>query len=162
AWLPLAIGLASEVGQRRRVVYLALAVAMMALAGQPELLIFSIWWLPIWAAFGAASRGRSSVVLALIRVWLGVGLGIGLAAFQLLPVVMLLPGSNRQADLGWDFQTGASLPPWHLLGALQPLVFGDPRNTYWPGPGYEWHERLLFIGLVPLIAAARAKGRWRW
>ena len=49
AWLPLATGLAVEISGRRRVVLLALVVALMTLAGQPEIVIFSLWWLPLWA-----------------------------------------------------------------------------------------------------------------
>ena len=74
----------------------------------------------------------------------------------------VLSTSNREVGMFWDFLTGSSLPPWHLLGTLAPLVFGDPRQGYWPGPGYEWHDRLFYIGLVPLVAATRAPGRWRW
>src|SRR5262249_52557803 len=40
AWLPLATGLAFDVQGRRRVVLLALVVALMTLAGQPEIVIF--------------------------------------------------------------------------------------------------------------------------
>jgi hypothetical protein len=162
AWLPWATGLAGQIGQRRFGLYLALVVGLMALAGQPELIIMSLWWLPLWA--GAGSLGAALKVLArnLFKVGLAVGLGIGLAAFQLLPVLAGLAISNRQTGMAWDFLTGASLPPWHLLGAFAPLLFGDPRQGYWPGPDYEWHERLLFVGLVPLTAALLARGRWRW
>ena len=99
---------------------------------------------------------------AVLRAGLGIGLGIGLAAFQLVPVLHVLRMSNRQVGMDWDFLTGASLPPWHLLELFGPLAFGDPRGGYWPGPGYEWHERLFFVGVVPLLAAGAASGRWRW
>ena len=89
-------------------------------------------------------------------------LGGGLAAFQMLPVLEVLGISNRAARMEWDFRTAASLPPWHLLELFGPLSFGDPRGGYWPGPLYEWHERLLFVGTVPLLAAGFLAGRWRW
>jgi hypothetical protein len=162
AWLPWATGLAAQIGQRRFGPYLALVVGMMALAGQPELVIMALWWLPLWAGLGSLGAGLRSLVRNLLRVGLAVGLGVGLAAFQLLPVMAVLSISNRQTGMSWDFLTGASLPPWHLLGAFAPLLFGDPRQSYWPGPDYEWHERLLFVGLVPLVAALLASGRWRW
>jgi hypothetical protein len=62
----------------------------------------------------------------------------------------------------WDFRTAASLPPWHLFAVFGPLSFGDPRGGYWPGPLYEWHERLLYVGTLPLLAAGFLAGRWRW
>src|SRR5205823_277588 len=36
------------------------------------------------------------------------------------------------------------------------------RATYWPNESYYWHERLLYVGLVPLVAATLVRGRWRW
>ena len=162
AWLPIATGLAITVPRRHGVSMLALAVGMMALAGQPEILIFSLWWLPLWALAGAVCVGGARPVRAVLRAGLGISLGIGLAAFQLVPVLHVLRMSNRQVGMDWDFLTGASLPPWHLLELFGPLAFGDPRGGYWPGPGYEWHERLFFVGVVPLLAAGAASGRWRW
>lgn len=162
AWLPIATGLAVEVGRRHGVARLALAVGMMALAGQPEILVFALWWLPFWALAGAMRTGVGRPIRTLLRAGLGIGLGVGLAAFQVLPVLQVLWISNRQVGMDWDFRTGASLPPWHLLELFGPLAFGDPRGGYWPGPTYEWHERLLFVGVVPLLATGYASGRWRW
>jgi hypothetical protein len=165
AWLPLATGLAFDIRGRRRVILLALTVALMTLAGQPEIVIFALWWLPLWTLFGAARAGGREIGPALARTVLAVALGGGLAAFQMLPVMEVLAISNRQARMEWDFRTAASLPPWHLFEVLGPLAFGDPRlggSGYWPGPPYEWHERLLYVGIVPLLAAAFVGGRWRW
>ncbi len=64
--------------------------------------------------------------------------------------------------MAWDFLTEASLPPWHLLAALAPGIFGDPADGYWPGLTFEWQERLLYVGVVPVLAAAWVPGRWRW
>jgi hypothetical protein len=162
AWLPLATGLAIQVRQPRATIFLALVVWMMILAGQPEYLIFASWWLPLWALLSAMKDGWRAAIEGLVRVGIGLALGSGLAAVQLLPTAALYSVSIRQFGMGWDFITGASLPPWHLLEVLTPTVFGDPRGGYWPGPGYEWHERLFYIGIVPLLAAFRAQGRWRW
>jgi hypothetical protein len=162
AWLPVATGLVIQLRGPRTVVPLALVVGLLALAGQPEIVIFSLWWLPLWAGLTGAPGGPRQVLRALLLAGLGLVLGLGLAAFQLLPTAALLSVSNRQVGMGWDFLTGASLPPWHLLGLLHPLIFGGPRDGYWPGPGYEWHERLLYLGIVPLLAALRASGPWRW
>jgi hypothetical protein len=163
AWLPVATGLAVGIQRRRAVVPLALAVGLLLLAGQPEMLLFALWWLPVWAVAAAWPEGRQAVGRALFRVGVGFGLGCGLAAVQLVPAAALVTVSFRQTALSWDFLTGASLPPWHLLGTLAPAVFGDPPSgTYWPSASNEWHERLLYVGLVPLLAAAWASGRWRW
>jgi len=161
AWLPLATGLAIDIRARRRVLLLAVVVALMTLAGQPEVVIFALWWLPLWAAGAALKAGPHAVVPAVGRIVLAMALGGGLAAFQMLPVLDVLAISNRQTRMDWDFRTAASLPPWHLMGMFAPLTFGDPRADYWPGPLYEWHERLLYVGTVPLLAAAFVGRRWR-
>ena len=171
AWLPWAAGVAVSMRNTRSIALLALVVGLMALAGLPELLIFSIWWLPLWAALAAAAivacpagawRRAHVALQAAVRTALGVGLGFGLAAFQLVPAVVVLSVSNRASGMSWDFQTMTSLPPWHLLTLLAPLVFGDPRQNYWPGADFEWHERLLYVGVVPLMAAVVLPTRWRW
>jgi hypothetical protein len=106
------------------------------------------------------------VLTVLARTVLAVGLGGALAAFQMLPVLDVLAISNRSARMEWDFRTAASLPPWHLFTLLGPDVFGEPdrfeRPAYAFGPPYEWHERLIYVGTVPLVAAGLAAGRWRW
>jgi hypothetical protein len=80
----------------------------------------------------------------------------------MLPVLEVLAISNRAARMEWDFRTAASLPPWHLFGLFGPLAFNGPTSGYWPGPPYEWHERLIYVGIVPLLAAGLAAARWRW
>ncbi|MCC7104527.1 MAG: YfhO family protein [Chloroflexi bacterium] len=162
AWLPFATGLAIGARRRHAVALLAIASCMMVLGAQPELLIFSIWWLPLWAGVAARADGAAAVVRAAARAVVGFTLGVGLAAFQLLPTLQLVGVSNRLAGMSWDFRTGASLPLWHLLTAFAPEVFGPPDGRYWPGPEYEWHERLFFIGIVPLLASFVAPRRWRW
>jgi hypothetical protein len=164
AWLPLATGLALDIQGRRRVLLLALVTALMTLAGQPEIVIFALWWLPLWAGGGAVARrgDASRLLMALARTILAVGLGGALAAFQMLPVLEVLAISNRAARMEWDFRTAASLPPWHLFEMLGPLAFNGPTSGYWPGPPYEWHERLIYVGIVPLLAAGFVAARWRW
>jgi hypothetical protein len=161
AWLPLATGLAIQINQRRAVEALALVVALMVFAGQPEILIFCLWWLPLWAGLAALEHGRPRVTRSLFRVGLGLGLGFGLAAVQLVPAAALYTVSYRAAGSGWAWTTAASLPPWHLLGAVAPELFGGGHN-YWLAESWQWHDRLLYVGLVPLAAAVRSTGRWRW
>jgi hypothetical protein len=162
AWLPLATGLAVEVRRPRAVVALALVIALMTFAGQPEILIFSLWWLPLWASLPLLKQGWRPVLEALIRTGLAIGLGFGLAAVLILPAAELHRVSARAAVLTWEMLMLGSLPPWHLLGGLAPWVFGDPKQSYGAGLEWEWHERLLYVGLAPLAAAVLVPGRWRW
>ena len=163
AWLPVATGLAMAIRRRYALQALAVVVALMVFAGQPELLIFCLWWLPLWSAFGALQENRRPVFTSVGRVGIALGLGLGLAAVQIIPSAALYSVTNRAAGSSWEWLTRGSLPPWHLLGLIGPDVFGDPRHeSYWAGPEWQWHDRLFYLGLVPLLAAARASGRWRW
>ena len=167
AWLPLATGCAIRVGRPRSVELLALTVGMLALAGQPEVPILCLWWLPAWSVAAVVLQsGRRldglAVARNVLRTVVGVGLGLGLAGVLLIPVAALHSASGRAGGVSWEFQTVASLPPWYLLGLLSPELFGRPDASYWPGESFEWHERLLYVGLIPLVAALRAPGRWRW
>jgi hypothetical protein len=162
AWLPIETGLVVTILRPGMVVPLALVTALIILAGRPELPIFLVWWLPLWAFLTARRAGRRTVGRALFRTAVGAGLGASLAAAQLVPTAALLSVSPRTTGgLGWDFLTSASYPLWHLLGAVAPTAFGAP-SSYWVGASAEWHERLLYLGGVPLLAALFARGRWRW
>jgi hypothetical protein len=70
--------------------------------------------------------------------------------------------ARGETGMSWDYMTVASVPWWYVLEWLAVLAFGDPRGGYWPGPGWEWHERVFYVGVVPLAAAALVRGRWRW
>ena len=162
AWLPLATGLAVTMHERHRVWQMGVVVGLMATAAQPELLIFSAWWLPLWAGGMALQQGRRQAAVAIARTLCGLALGAGLAAFFLLPVAELEGISNRAGDLAWEFRVGISLPIWHLLGLVNPEVFGSPGSAtsgYWPGPGNYWHEYLLYVGFLTLLIALAARGK---
>jgi hypothetical protein len=164
AWLPLATGLAATILRgSRTTVYLSATVALLVLAGRPDMFVFAALWLPVWAAAGAWGNGPR-VIKALLLTGTALLLGLMLAAVQLLPFAAMLGVSNRFVGLSAHPQTLASLPPWHLLTQLSPRIFGAPviGDLYWPGEPSDWHERLLYIGIVPLLAALSAIGRWRW
>jgi hypothetical protein len=160
AWLPLATGLAISIQERHRVWQLGLTVGLMTLAGQPEVTIFTGWWIPLWVVGIHFSRGRKELLLVLGRTAAGLLLGLGLAAYFLLPLLKMEAISNRTAGFTWDFRTDGSLPFWYLLETINPFTFGDPKDsTYWVGGAYLWHERLFYVGAITLLVAFFARGR---
>lgn len=162
AWLPLAMGLATDVSDWRRAFFLTLPLAMILLLGRPDVFAFAGWALVMWAAFAAIPRGSRAVVWTIARVTVSLVLAAGIAAVQLVPSFEMLAASNRTAGLSWEARTLASLPPWHALTLLTPSLFGDPTGTYWAGPFRDWSERLLYVGVLPLAAAFAVADRWRW
>ncbi len=163
SWLPLATGVAVGIQRRRAVVLLAAILAMLPLVGRADVFVLAAWWLPLWAGLGALRDGWMPALRALIRVGIALGLGLGLAAVQIVPTARLVEISNRANGLSWEFAVSGSLPPWHLLGAFAPEMFGTwLDDTYWPGVWWGWHELLLYIGVAPLLAAMCARSAWRW
>ena len=132
AWLPLAMGLSTQLHKRRGLVYLALVVAVIILAGQSEIYLFSLWWLPLFGTLAASRLRPGHAAPTILAIGLALALGLGIAAFQVLPFLELVSVSFRQTGVSWDFATGWSLPPWQLLQLLSPFVFGDPRAATGP------------------------------
>jgi hypothetical protein len=162
AWLPLVTGLAISIDRRYGVPLLAIAMGLLVTASQPELVIFAGWWLPLWSGWLAMKHGKRAAAVAVGRTLAASVIGLGIGAFFLLPAEEFQAVSNRAGALDWDFRTGISLPFWHVLTAVHPDIFGSPTGSYWPEVGYFWHERLLYVGLIPLVLAFFARGRAAW
>ena len=67
AWLPLATGFAAQAWRPRAAAYLGIAVALTIIGGQPEMVIFALWWYPLWAGLGAIVQRRSAISTALVQ-----------------------------------------------------------------------------------------------
>ena len=81
----------------------------------------------------------------------------------------MLPVLEVLGDLEPRDQDGVGLPHGRLAAALAPARAGRAAAASatraaatGPGRSYEWHERLLYVGIVPLLAAGFLAGRWRW
>jgi hypothetical protein len=115
--------------------------------------------------------GRALVSFAVL-----VGLGVGLAAFQVVPFLELMANSARGGE-PLDAYRKSALPFIGLLQAVVPDVFGHPNEvTYWfaerahlvdgiPADERGWALNYcgqnLYTGLVPLVLACVAVARSR-
>jgi len=152
AWLPWMLAALSWSVTTRR------TTAAGLLAGLPVGLAFLAGHTPsffylliVWLAFGLylwLAEGRGVYVVR--QAGLALGLGLGLAAIQALPLIQLSLRSQRVSGADFDFATRFSLPPGHLTTLLVPGFFGDPvRTGYWSVPVFE--ELIYYIGLVALL-----------
>jgi hypothetical protein len=161
AWVPWALLAADHAlgGSRRGVAGWALALAATLVAGSPDfallglvlaggLLLHRLWW------GGAGAKGiRRAVLLAALAV----GLGVGLAAAQVVPSLEVARRSSRFA-LSEEARTYWSAHPASFIQALVPLAWDA---LPWSAPVrarlFESREPYLlsvYLGLPVLALAA--------
>ena len=168
AWLPIATGCALRLRSGRDVAALAAAVAMMALAGQPELVIFATWWLPVWAIAAAVveahQAGRSAwwrIPGATLRVLVGLAAGGALAAYQLLPVAAMLGMSNRASGMSWDFARVRRCRRGICSRCCRRRCLARRRLVVLGRRVVRLARTVADVGIVPLLLAAWVPSRWR-
>lgn len=147
-WLLLAVDIFSSRGSLRAFVGIALATALMLVAGFPFVAVIGIGAALVHAAVTGAMQGRAALLRAPAGVLAAMLLGAMLAAVPLLTFA----ASLGDADLGYR-RGGSGLSPrdWRLL--LGPWLNDKPRveSNMYPG--------LLALVLAPLglVAALRPR-----
>jgi hypothetical protein len=120
----------------------------------------------IWGAFVLylllTRPGERRRVLGVAAVSAGVGLA--LAAVQLVPFLQFSLASARVASADYAFATDYSFPPAHLITLLVPEFFGEPlRVGYWSVPTFE--ELTYYAGglaVLGIVLALRRPTRLTW
>ncbi len=162
-WLALALAWSVNRGGVWRGVLAGLPFGLAILAGHlPSFLYVGL----IWALFAGyllwVNPGRRLLVARQAGLMMGVGLGI--AAVQLVPFVQFSLASQRVATADYAFATDYSLPPAHLITLVFPQFFGEPTELgYWSVPTFE--ELTYYAGILPLlllILALRKPTRLTW
>lgn len=170
AWLPWLIYAACDVampggmerGGRWLSLRLALVSGLMLLAGHAQFAWYALLLATAWVGVGAWGRGGWRDLLASwLRFGAGIGMGVCLAAAQLLPTAEYLFVSQRAAAYNYERAMTYSFWPWRLLTLFAPDWFGNPgRGDYWGYASY-W-EDAIYIGLLPFmlgVSTLRAWGR---
>ncbi len=165
AWLPwmlLATHRTFRRGDVPSAVIAGVPFGLAILAGHTTSLIYvgMVWlgfvlWLLITRQVGWAVLRQLAIALAV---------GLALSAVQTLPFLEFSRVSSRSADPSFEFATGFSLPPVHLITFLIPDFFGEPIHAgYWSVPNFE--ELTYYVGVLPLIGllvALRRPTRLTW
>jgi len=170
-------------GELLWIVALAGAAALSVLAGFPQVTVFSLYVVAFYALFRLCRTwkelGTAPAVLRGAGLVLGVVLGVGLAGFQILPMLELKEYSGR-AYMDLEDIQGGSLRPLGLIGLVMPDFFGNPADQ---GPtettgrragpllprqlgldgrpppedfGNNYLENTHYIGILPLLLAVVA------
>ncbi len=159
-WLFLAVHRLVACRATRDMVSLALAVAMLLLAGHAQTAYYALLGAAVYALWlGWQLQTGRGAVAAWARVVAAVLLGAGLAAMQLLPTAQLLALSDRAAGLDYNWVTNFSYSPVRALNMLSPNIFGTPADgSYFTEGAY--FEDAAYIGLLPTLAAGFAVLAW--
>ena len=123
---------------------LSLGSACVMLAGHPQLPVYAM------SAGGLYALWRSGIRRAL-SAWTAMALGLGIAAFALLPMAMLVGRSSRLLALA-SAANDLAMPYGRLLAFFFPWRDGaPPRFRGYPDSVF-W-DTVSYIGLLPWIAA---------
>ena len=166
AWLPLVVWalqmLQREENGRVWLVVAALAIAFSALAGHPQIFVYTLVTAAAFVLFTGwhATLGRWRYFGRCAGV---AALGVGLAAVQLLPTSELANLSWRAA-LGFPEFVAYELPLRQVPALVFPYLYGgSPGSFYgvpyfgaWPSSADGWGAGELsgYAGLLPLVLAA--------
>ncbi|MBI5884110.1 MAG: hypothetical protein HZB91_13525 [Elusimicrobia bacterium] len=165
AWTPLLfLSLDGWLDERRQGWLLlgSAALALMVLAGNPQYVYYAVpvsalyLGLRLWSSGtrrSAASQGTAALGAAGLY-----GLGLALAAVQLLPGLETARESVRSGGVSLAFASQVSLPPENLLTLLVPGILGDMNVFPYFGRWYLW-ETCLFVGIGTLLLAAMTLAR---
>jgi hypothetical protein len=159
AWIPLLLLCAHRAAlapSPRWIGLGALGVAMAALAGHAQPLLFGLLVVALTGLFHAWPRlRRGALGAAAARLWplaLFGALGLAAAAVQLLPAAELTALSERRA-IPYETSVEYSLNPGFLISFLVPAFYGRGPDAYW---GQWLRSEGGYVGVLTLVLAAVA------
>ncbi len=162
AWIPWLMWAALSIlidARRRDIGWLALFTGMQLLAGHAQTTWYSMLLLGCFSVWWTITHRVNWHRLGIIIV--GLMIGAGLAAVQLLPTAELLAQSQRSGGVVYDTVMNFSYAPARMLNFLSPNIFGTPANGTYATKG-AFFEDAVYFGLIPLISALVALLTWGW
>lgn len=166
AWIPWLFWALTGVAEKRTFGYiglLGLISAMLLLSGHAQTAFYAFLAAGLYSLWQAVyvNLPRPLRLKALAMIGGGVALGIGIAATQLLFTLELLSESQRSGGVDYKELTNLSFSPLRLLVLLMPNFFGSPVDgSYLTPDSGVYFEDMIYIGIVPLIAAIAAIFGW--
>lgn len=156
-WLPLSLHLTRCAHERKSAFYAAWAGATIALPllGHPQIAFYSMVAVFLyWAHLTFHHRNEVPIRRSIVLICITFGIGLALAAPQVLPMQELAGLSHRGAHAataeGYAGYSSLAMPVKNLIGAVIPDFFGNPsKNTFWGAD--EYAEYCLYIGIIPLL-----------
>ncbi len=155
-WLPLIFYCIEKVIAGKSRIYLAIisfSIVFSIFAGFPQttvyVLVLSLSYL-IFRTWGLPRHGMEKTAWVLGFF----GLGLALAAVQLLPSLELYLNSARQDILLMEVNAKFLLPVSSMFTFLSPDFFGNPANwNFFRNGVAQYYEGILFIGIPAIVFA---------
>lgn len=164
AWMPwicwAALGILTR-QQRRDIALLAIFAGLQLLAGHAQTTWYSMLLVGLFSSWWSVTH-RPFNWRRLLIVVVGLALGGGIAAAQLLPTAELLRQSQRSAGVNFDFAMNFSYSVPRTLNLLAPNVFGNPGDGSYITEKGAFFEDAVYVGLIPLMSALVAILTWAW
>ncbi|MDA8025590.1 MAG: hypothetical protein M0T78_03470 [Actinomycetota bacterium] len=133
-------------------VLLGVAYALIVLGGAPEAMLFGGAYI---GTYLLCSFLVNRVSLRTLATFIAVALlvAVTLSAPQLLPGYSYISSSQR-ANLPSNYATAGPFYPQMFVSLVTPFIFGSPSQILpnYQGP-YTFEETLVYIGVLPLLAA---------
>ena len=155
-WLPLIFLLFEMALKKTSVfygVFTGIPITLQFLAGHTQISLYTLFALGLYLVFRSLSsikekRAFKEVAHLFAISALAVGVGVLLAAIQLLPTFEFLGLATRGGGVSYDFATTYSFPRQNLITFLLPNFYGNFVSNW----GL-WHyaEVCVYIGILPLI-----------
>jgi O-antigen/teichoic acid export membrane protein len=184
AWLPLLLAVIEIMVRKQEekgagpfvpIIYVvlgAIALGVQILAGHPEILVYTLMVMALYALVRLLMLWRrvGTWKPALrLGLWLAfmTGLGLGLGSVQLIPLFELVTHNFREGSVTYADVIGWAYPTRQVLTFFLPNFFGNPaQHGYWDLITREWVnvDRIFwgiknyveagsYVGILPLVLA---------
>jgi hypothetical protein len=155
AYMPFVFGLFYRAMKSKKmgdIVWAGGILFIQLLAGYQTIVVFTLEAVGIAAVFIAVSEKR---IVPFVRMILGVVIGFGFAAFQILPGFEYYQNSIRMFPFSYDWSSRGAFDLLHPIGQLfVPFLYGDQKTFAGPPPNY--HEQAAYAGAVMAVMAVFA------
>jgi hypothetical protein len=146
-----------QTGRARYAVWCAFPIAFLFFGGEPQLAVYILPAACLYYLAGVPPESRGPLGARprwrrLPLLGLACGLGLCLAAIQLLPMAEALALSQRQSG-GARYLRVNRLEPRELLNLAFPTVWGHPADYNHLGAA---SQRTAYVGVLPLLLAGIA------
>ncbi len=166
AWIPWGLGALRQVvdtGRARFMALGALTVGLSLLAGGIQIAYYGLAAAVVISITWAAAKTDLPPKQRLMRLGLAaltLGIGVALAAIQLLPTAEFSAHSVRADGVTLDLARSYRLPARGVMQLFVPYMYGLPGKTPYVG-GQNFFEAFGYLGVAALPLALTALGRLR-
>lgn len=165
-WLPLALYGSNRLwldhDDRGGLLLLIASLVCSIFGGFMQMSIYIYMLVIAWNIYTFASaENRKRARRTVNKIAAAIGVSVLIACIQLIPTLEAFIMSPRGAANGAITFRDALLPFQNLITFVVPDFWGNPATyNYFGGPGF-YFEKMIFIGVIPLILAVYAMIEWK-